>query len=298
MTKLHDNTRGVLLHNVSLRYGVFLQQWNDKWRKVLRFRAPTEFSQCEVCFQTTQSIKNAKDLQHRLQHVHDLKVHLQNVFSDRSLLWSMVAQDPFRSESPVIHIITDGMDQSHWSIPRLRGHRPSSVLSKLKRPRCCVQGVWAFHGVLSFYVLDATMPHDPDSVIECVARTIEKLSEEFVLRRKAMPKEIILIVMRSVAQSVVCTAHLLMLLKLITDQSEPLPFRPLLHCQSAFHVACAILTPQPHTKADNTVRENKNAPTMLYLAMLVAKLNFTSASHYSLRVGHTHECLGQRLNMF
>ena len=48
-------------------------------------------------------------------------------------------------------------------------------------------------------------------------------------------------------------------------------------------------------EADNTSRENKNQTVLRYLAMLCRKLGFQVASMLNLRVGHTHNILGQPL---
>ena len=61
---------------------------------------------------------------------------------------------------------TDRVDQSKWAIPRLRTHRASASLAKFQRPRCVVQGVWCFWLSLRFFVMDATIPHDSNTVIE------------------------------------------------------------------------------------------------------------------------------------
>lgn len=112
--------------------------------------------------------------------------HLSDQFADRALMEALQHSPP-SSDRPIIYIQTDGMDQSHWSIPRFKNGRCAKALASFKRPRIKLQGVWVSHRCLQFFALDPDQPHDAASVTECVARTLEYLHQQ-----SEVPTEIIL----------------------------------------------------------------------------------------------------------
>ena len=75
---------------------------------------------------------------------------------------------------PVLVIMTDGMDQAHWAIPRMRGLRGPKSWGKYFRPRVKVQGVWVFFLGVYFFLADDTQAHDSNMTIEVIARALDQ----------------------------------------------------------------------------------------------------------------------------
>ena len=79
------------------------------------------------------------------------------------------------SESPILFIQVDGMDQSKWSLPRLVQHRGSKDVQKYIRPRVKIVGAWCSGYLLSLYIIDANFAHDASLTCE-VSRQRKKPS--------------------------------------------------------------------------------------------------------------------------
>lgn len=68
------------------------------------------------------------------------------------------------------------MDQSKWSLPRLRHGIMTKAMQKLERPRVKVQGVWAANVSLTLNVVDVRQSSDATMVVEALARTLERVA--------------------------------------------------------------------------------------------------------------------------
>lgn len=44
-----------------VRHPIFLKVWKHKWSKVLRFRQPSQFAECDSCQQLKKGIREAKE---------------------------------------------------------------------------------------------------------------------------------------------------------------------------------------------------------------------------------------------
>ena len=119
-----------------------------------------------------------------------LHAHYQNVGRSRDLEETLRSMPP-KSSKPVLFIVTDGMDQSHWCIPRLRQFRGPKRLSGVKRPKCKVQGCWAFYHGIHMFVADATQPHDSCMTCECIARCLEQCRTISEQRGQPLPAELV-----------------------------------------------------------------------------------------------------------
>ena len=75
---------------------------------------------------------------------------------------------------------------------RMRNHCGAKSLGGFKRPRCKVQGVWAFFFGVHMFVADAVMPHDASMTCEVIARALEHCEEVAKHRGKVMPREFVL----------------------------------------------------------------------------------------------------------
>ena len=67
-------------HRISAtrRYQVFNKMWNLKWCKVLRFRSPTEFAECDTCATLKQKMRVANDLTEKFAAVAEYRQHMHD----------------------------------------------------------------------------------------------------------------------------------------------------------------------------------------------------------------------------
>lgn len=82
------------------------------------------------------------------------------------------------------------MDQSKWSIPRLRGGVLTKSMQKLDRPRLKLQGCWAHNMVLMLNVIEVRQASDATMVLEAVAKCLERVHQMCVDKGKPPPKKI------------------------------------------------------------------------------------------------------------
>ncbi|CAE7229263.1 NHX3 [Symbiodinium sp. KB8] len=163
-------------------YATFHKAYKDV-SHVLKFRAKGEFSECDECEILKKAIKEAPkhDMQKVLAATTDLKKHYSDVQRCRDLEETLRTIPP-GSSKPVLLIITDGMDQAHWRVPRLPNFRAGKAFSSpgLSRPKCIVQGLWIFFFGVHFLIGDKVQPHDSSFIIEAVARGLEKIRETHI----------------------------------------------------------------------------------------------------------------------
>ena len=112
----------------------------------------------------------------------------------RSLEEALRTASPLAAQKPVLCVMTDGMDQAHWSVPRLPKWKGPKRFSegKVRRPRCKVQGVWCFFYSLHIVVADSVQPHDSSFTAEVIARTLERCRAVAEARGLPLPKEMTL----------------------------------------------------------------------------------------------------------
>ena len=150
---------------------------------------------------------------HKFEQVTAYSAHLRQVFRDKSILWSQRAtsmSSVFVPSSPCdfLLICSDGIDQSHWALPRFSNLQTVKAVSNYKRPTCVVICVWAIGHLLRFWVLDQDQAHDSSTTIDCVARTIEEVSEKFEREGRSLPCNLIYWVMLAACRTCsfsVCT---------------------------------------------------------------------------------------------
>lgn len=82
------------------------------------------------------------------------------------------------------------MDQSKWSIPRLRRGVLTKSMQKLDRPRVKLQGVWAHNVCLTLNVVEVRQASDATMVVEALATTLERVFNICSSQSKPMPKKI------------------------------------------------------------------------------------------------------------
>ena len=84
------------------------------------------------------------------------------------------------------------MDQSKWSLPRLRSNVMTKSFQKLDRPRVKLQGVWA-HGIcLTLNVVEVRQASDATMVLEALAATLERVRRICESHGRKMPSKVIL----------------------------------------------------------------------------------------------------------
>lgn len=177
---------------MTLRYTTFARRWSQKWNSVLAFRHKSSFTVCDVCWQLKQQLRDkGASLELRLGAVRLYRDHLHDQFVDRSSLWatSSISKD---HDSDTLVLVTDGMDQSKFALPRDKGLQTLSSWSKFHRPRAKVHGVWAIGWCLQVGVLDEDQRHDSSCVIELVARTLERVAEIASAEGRKFPSTILL----------------------------------------------------------------------------------------------------------
>lgn len=183
--------RSVRVHAM-IRYSTFLRRWQTKWSNALAFRHRSAFTVCDVCHQLKQQLRDNKcTLEERLGAVTMYREHLHDQFVDRSSLWCLrtISSD---HHSNTLVIVTDGIDQSKFALPRDSGLRCLSSLSKYHRPRAKVHGCWALGWVLRVGVMDETQAHDASCVLELLARTLEDVAKICEQEKRPFPATVLL----------------------------------------------------------------------------------------------------------
>lgn len=102
----------------SLRYGTFNDVFKRRWADILRFRAKSLFTTCEVCSVLKQQLgdKNC-GLESKLQTLKHYRAHLHSQYCDRACMWQLQSASA-EPESEVLFISTDGLDQAKFALPR------------------------------------------------------------------------------------------------------------------------------------------------------------------------------------
>ena len=171
-------------------YTTFMRVWKD-FERCLRFRQKGEFAECDQCSELKAAIKKAKKstAQEVLDATHTLKQHYLDVAKSRDL------ETQLRNDPSTLVIVMDGMDQSHWAIPRLPGFKGPKKFAnpKLTRPRAKVEGVWCFWRGVHFMVADQNQPHDSSFTCECLLRCLEHVKRRAEAEGKDLPRSLIII---------------------------------------------------------------------------------------------------------
>ena len=172
-------------------YSIFGRRWKAHWSNILHFRQPTDFTDCDRCFNMERAMREARTPESKAIAMKSYKLHIDEVTKARDIEEVMRTTPPHGVPTPVLVLMTDGMDQSHWSVPRMRHLRGPKSWAKYIRPRCKVQGVWVFFVGVFFFVADHSMPHDSNMTVECIALALERV--RIICRRRGwgVPKELV-----------------------------------------------------------------------------------------------------------
>ena len=123
--------------------------FHKSWRKIkpLIFREACEPQDCHECATLRAAFTNAKTMQEQMEALKKQQEHYANVFTSRDLEELLRCNSPFvgPEADASATIFMDGMDQSHWAVPRLEGSfRAPKRFAGLRRPKCKLQGVCFF----------------------------------------------------------------------------------------------------------------------------------------------------------
>ena len=145
----------------------------------LRFRSRSQHGQCSTCIRHKALIRMLSGhLQARnVQQRHYLE-HLQHQYSDRLTYWQSRGES--RKKGLSIVLITDGMDQGKYALPRSEFMR-SKEFCQFQRPRLHISAIIAHGWLVVFQVSPADLPKDSNASIELIAFALT------LLRRKGAP---------------------------------------------------------------------------------------------------------------
>jgi len=106
---------------------VFRREYTQHWHSILQFRPPSEFADCDRCTELRQQMRDAKSVEAIALASKELQEHYRHVQSNRDLEESFRTTTPFDIEKPILFVMTDGMEQSKWAIPRRGGSHRMAV---------------------------------------------------------------------------------------------------------------------------------------------------------------------------
>lgn len=177
-----------------MSFSTFNRTWK-LFKGVLRFRGKSDFADCDRCCELKKQVKDSRKdkagYSSLLQATEQLQQHYKEISMSRDIEEALRSMPP-TCPKPILVICTDGMDQSHWSLPRLRGFRGAKRFStpNLRRPRAKVQGTWCFYFGVHFFIAHHTQPHDSNLTAEVLARALEHCRCVAAKRAIEIPKEL------------------------------------------------------------------------------------------------------------
>ena len=101
-----------------LRYTTFNKVYKERWSDILRFRARSLFTSCEVCCAFKAQLQDRSlTFEQKLGCLQGYRSHLHDQYCDRTVIWTLQSEgsDP---RSSILLICTDGLDQAKFSLPR------------------------------------------------------------------------------------------------------------------------------------------------------------------------------------
>ena len=85
------------------------------------------------------------------------------------------------------------MDQSKWTVPRMRGHVMTKDLAKYQRPRLKLHAEWIHKVGLFCYLVDPRLSADASLTVECAARSLDRCNDMFQRQSLQLPANLICI---------------------------------------------------------------------------------------------------------
>ena len=180
---------------------IFLRVFKACFGKCLGFRRKKEFPECDQCSRLKEAVRKAPTNAVRKVALENHELHNLEQWLDRQIYWrwrflscqffmaarSGVVLPGAAYAASVLTVISDGMDQAKFRIPRYRRRVPSGVDS-LQRPQLHVTGTWA-HGVcLQWAVAEEDLHKDANTAQDAIARALNKVYERY----GALPRGLVL----------------------------------------------------------------------------------------------------------
>ncbi|CAL1154377.1 unnamed protein product [Cladocopium goreaui] len=145
----------------------------------LRFRSRSQHGECSTCIRHKAMVRRlaghltARNLQQQYYFE-----HLQHQYADRLCYWS--ARGESRHKGLSVVMITDGMDQAKYALPRSEIMK-SKEFGQFQRPRLHISALIAHGWFIIFQVSPADLPKDSNSCIELISHSLT------ILKRKGAP---------------------------------------------------------------------------------------------------------------
>ena len=162
---------------IDLQNGVFItaQVWASHF-SFMKFRVGSSHAVCSECVKHKTLISGlghhllARQMQQSL-----LYRHLHSQFQDRMCYWRKRGQS--RQHSQEVRLITDGMDQQKFALPRAAVLK-AKALDGMIRPRLHVAAVLAHGYCMHFYVSEANLAKDSSTSMEMLGHTLSVLRDQ------------------------------------------------------------------------------------------------------------------------
>lgn len=160
-------------------YKTFNLGWKS-WQSFLPLKNAGQQSKCTICANLSERRSSAVDSAERCEIDREKKDHINIVMADRRIAERgnrLAARDDVfkkgENDDLVMKIQLDGMDQSKFSLPRVKRLVGTSLLSKLWRPGMHVSGAIVF-GLLEFYgIMPFDTPKDASMNCTLLARILD-----------------------------------------------------------------------------------------------------------------------------
>lgn len=137
----------------------------------MAFRPVSQHHECGTCIRRRALVRGLSG--HALARAAQQKLyyeHLRQQYADRVVYWSTRAESRDRS-LPSVTIITDGMDQSKFSLPRHEAMR-SKDFASFQRPRLHISAAIAHGWSVLFMVTPPETHKDSNTSIEVLSHTL------------------------------------------------------------------------------------------------------------------------------
>ena len=129
------------------RYGTLNDVYKRRWQDILRFRQQSLFTTCEVCSVLKQQLGDkGLGLESKVEVLQQYRFHLHSQYRDRTTLWQLQSHST-DSESGVLFISTDGLDQAKFALPRHPDLRCNAAV-RFGLAKC-----WSFHHMVFIHLL-------------------------------------------------------------------------------------------------------------------------------------------------
>lgn len=110
------------------RYTTFNDIFKRRWSDILKFRAKSLFTTCEVCSVLKEQLADRTlGVEAKLIALQHYRAHLHSQYADRTCMWQLQSQSS-EPHCEVIFIATDGLDQAKFALPRRPGLKANAAV--------------------------------------------------------------------------------------------------------------------------------------------------------------------------